>query len=212
MCKCNPRPRTIKTRSGRWICSRCLNPQPRDPQPTSKEAAVGVPDSDPRITEVALVRHDLATGAVVPTNLSTFLHDLDADRSRALESLLLEDEALTPKASYRLEAVPSPSPAELLVAESERLGWPSTFPTDVLADAAELLGNPELYAPGFGWLLTPGGTHLIPPVSAATALIDGLATAYPEGRWYFGARSSLEAIEPDELVNRLTVEPALAAA
>ena len=88
MCTCHPRPRTIKTRSGKWICAACLEPRV-------------VPAVELR--EATLLREDLDTGTTAPANLSTFRHDLaGADDEAALLALVDEGEALTPVACYRL--------------------------------------------------------------------------------------------------------------
>lgn len=193
-CTCNPKPRTVKTRRGTWICAAC-----------HLERA-------PRVTyllrEQALIRHDPATGGRIWTNLQTFQHDLgECDATTALRALLARGEALTPAAAYELRdarEVSEPAPAsigEALVAEAHRVGWPLIFRGDLVRAVRVVSEHPELYGAGFGWLLAETCAHVFPP--EASELIEDLALAYPDARWYFGREGMLVATSAPELVQRL---------
>jgi len=95
--------------------------------------------------------------------------------------------------------------------EAERVKWPLVFRSDVGRDALELAGNPEPYKDGFGWLLTETCTHLVPPAPGASTVIEDLATAYPDGRWYF-VHEHVTRVSARELCRRLRALALAAAA
>lgn len=88
-CPCVPRPRIVKTRVGKWVCSGCR--RERSPKPRT-------------LQDVTFLRTDTETGERSAASLSAFRHDLeDGDVASALDALITQGEAATPNPWYELK-------------------------------------------------------------------------------------------------------------